>query len=343
MTDDRIHEMKHLAQRERTFNATGAHTLMNTLLKAGLWFLMSLAVASLPGAMFGQAPARAEEYSSPPPHLHGNLWMQTSAEYQALCRQTFNSALREIRQTAKKAKRRHGRPVGPDKKPLAVVADLDETILDNARFQSEMDAAVWANGMDIGFTPKRWEQWERDNPVEVGLVPGAGPFIAEVEQLKIVMVYVSNRLEDLKASTIRALAHNGVNTQGLELDTEVRLLLKEPEKPGGSSKLGRIKQVDEKYHVVAYLGDNLGDFPASPEPSQDRTRQLAARRQYVESSADLWGTRYFMLPNPVYGSWDQILPKTVQERMGLLKRAKNQEFVKTKPQNSGLAGRPSLP
>jgi acid phosphatase len=269
--------------------------------------------------------------------------MQTSAEYQALCRQTFNSAIREIKQTARKAKRRHGRPVGPNKKPLAVVADLDETLLDNARFQSEMDAAVWADGMDIGFTSNRWEQWERDNPVEVGLVPGAGPFIAEVEKLKIVMVYVSNRLADLKDSTIRALAHNGISTQGLELGTELRLLLKEPKKPGGSSKQKRISQVKEKYHVIAYLGDNLGDFPDTPEPTQDSARQLAARRQNVESSADLWGTRYFMLPNPVYGSWDQILPKTVQERMGLLKRAVNQGFVRPKPPGNELSDRPSPP
>jgi hypothetical protein len=37
-----------------------------------------------------------------------------------------------------------------------------------------------------------------------------------------------------------------------------------------------------------------------------------------------------MLPNPVYGSWDQILPKTVKERMDLLKRASNSQFVEAK-------------
>jgi len=298
---------------------------MNKLLRLALWLIIT--AGTFPCVLSSQVPAEAREYQSPPPHLHANLWMQTSAEYEALCRQTFNAALKEIRQTVKAAKRRQGRPVGPDRKPLAVVADLDETILDNGRFQSEMDAAVWADGTDIGFTPKRWEQWERGNPVEVALVPGAGPFIAEVEKLKVVMVYVSNRLEYLKGSTIQALAHNGINTQGLELGTELRLLLKEP---SGSSKQDRIKRVGEKYRVVAYLGDNLGDFPESPELPQDRTQQLAARRQYVESSADLWGARYFMLPNPVYGSWDQILPKSVQERMDLLKRAGNAMFVEAK-------------
>jgi acid phosphatase len=270
--------------------------------------------------------------------------MQTSAEYPALCRQTFNTALKEIKQAVKKAKRRQGRPVGPDKKPLAVVADLDETLLDNGRFQSEMDAAVWADGMDIGFTSKRWEQWERDNAGEVGLVPGAGAFIAEVEKLKVVMVYISNRLESLKDNTIRALAHNGINTQGLDLNTDLRLLLKNPEKSkSASSKQERIKQVEAKYHVVAYLGDNLGDFPAAPESPQEMVQRLAARRQYVESGSDLWGTRYFMLPNPVYGSWDQVLPKTAQERLGLLKRAKNQNFVNPGPPNRELPAKPLSP
>ena len=301
---------------------------MNKFLKPRRWVLAFILVYGLSGELSAQAPVRAEEHQSPPPHLHANLWMQTSAEYQALCRQTFSSALREIKQAAKKAKHRQGRPVGPDKKPLAVVADLDETILDNARFQSAMDAAVWADRMDLGYTTKRWEQWERDNAEEVGLVPGAGPFIADVEKLKVVMVYISNRVERLKDSTIRALAHNGINTQGLQGGAELRLLLK-PEK-STSSKQERIKQVDEKYHVIAYLGDNLGDFPGEPEQSQDLAQHLAARRTIVESAVDLWGTRYFMLPNPVYGSWDQILPKTVKERMDLLKRASNSQFVEAK-------------
>jgi acid phosphatase len=301
---------------------------MNILLKAGLWFLMSITVGSFPCAVFAQASARAEEYKSPPPHLHANLWMQTSAEYRAICRQTFNTALREIKQTVKAAKRHRGRPVGPDKKPLAVVADLDETILDNARFQSEMDAAVWADGMDTGYTFKRWEQWELGNAEEVGLVPGAGAFIAEVEELKVVMVYISNRLESLKDSTVRALAHNGIDTQGLLVRAELRLLLK-PEN-STSNKQERISQVDEKYHIIAYLGDELGDFPEGPESPQDLAQQLAARSKHVDSAADLWGTRWFMLPNPVYGSWDQILPKTIRERMDLLKRAGNPAFVESK-------------
>src|SRR5262245_38951070 len=189
---------------------------MNTFLKPALYFLLSpLGVCAVPGTLSAQAPAQAETCESHPPHLHANLWMQTSAEYQAVCHQTFNSALKEVKQAVKSAKRRDGRPVGPEKKPLAVVADLDETILDNARFQSEMDAAVLLNCKDSGYSPERWKGWEQENAEEVGLLPGAGSFISEVEKLKVVVVYVSNRVEALKDGTIRALAHNGINTRGL--------------------------------------------------------------------------------------------------------------------------------
>ncbi len=297
---------------------------MKKLLKPALWLIIT--VGTFPCVLPAQAPAEAREYQSSPPHLHANLWIQTSAEYQALCRQTFNTALKEIKQTVKAAKRRQGRPVGPDKKPLAVVADLDETLLDNGRFQSEMDAAVWVDGMDTGYSHQRWAQWEQDNAEDVDLLPGAGAFIVEVEKLNVAMVYISNRLERLRAGTIRALAHNRLNTQGLNDRAQGRLLLSE----GTSNKQARIKETEEKFHVVAYLGDNLNDFPGDTVQVLSAVENIGVRGKKVESVADLWGTRWFMLPNPVYGSWDQILPKTIKERMDLLKRASNAEFVKAK-------------
>ena len=82
--------------------------------------------------------------------------------------------------------------------------------------------------------------------------------------------------------------------------------------------------------MVAFLGDNLNDFPGETEQATNPAERIAASRKKAESASGLWGTRWFMLPNPVYGNWDQILPKTVKERMNLLKRANNAEFVKAK-------------
>ena len=294
----------------------------------GLCLVVYLIAGILPGFLSAQVPVRAESCETHPPHLHANLWMQTSAEYRALCQQTFNTALKEIRQTVKSAKRRDGRPVGPSKKPLAVVADLDETILDNARFQTEMDAGALRDCKDTGYTPARWRKWEERNAQEVALVPGAGVFIAEVEKMKVVMVYVSNRLAELKDNTIQALALNGLNTQGLQVDANLKLVLK-PE-GASSSKQDRMQQVEGKYHVIAYLGDNLGDFPGDTGQPKEIVEHLEARRKKVESATGLWGTRWFMLPNPVYGSWEQLLPKAAGERVDLLRRASDAAFVDAK-------------
>ena len=65
----------------------------------GLRLAVYLFTGILPGFLSAQVPVQAESCEGHPPHLHANLWMQTSAEYRALCQQTFNTALKEIRQT----------------------------------------------------------------------------------------------------------------------------------------------------------------------------------------------------------------------------------------------------
>src|SRR5687768_11605457 len=58
--------------------------------------------------------------------LLANLYMQTSAEYEAVCLQTYSLALERLK--TKLAARSVG-----DLKP-AVVMDLDETVIDNSGF-----------------------------------------------------------------------------------------------------------------------------------------------------------------------------------------------------------------
>ena len=45
--------------------------------------------------------------------------------------------------------------------------------------------------------------------------------------------------------------------------------------------------------VVAFLGDNILDFP--------NLTQAAAKK--ADTALDAFGVTYFMLPNPMYGSW----------------------------------------
>ena len=43
--------------------------------------------------------------------------------------------------------------------------------------------------------------------------------------------------------------------------------------------------------VIAFIGDQMGDFPAAVESDQDAGKE------------DAFGRRYFILPDPLYGAW----------------------------------------
>ena len=70
------------------------------------------------------------------------------------------------------------------------------------------------------------------------------------------------------------------------------------------------------HRIVLVLGDDLGDFlggakprvPAGPSlpPAVLRARARDfqdERRARVHEFDSYWGQRWFMLPNPMYGSW----------------------------------------
>ena len=49
------------------------------------------------------------------------------------------------------------------------------------------------------------------------------------------------------------------------------------------------------------MGDNLGDFVSGGDVS------LAERDALAEVFRDNWGTRWIVLPNPQYGSWEDAV------------------------------------
>ncbi|MGH9906596.1 MAG: HAD family acid phosphatase, partial [Pyrinomonadaceae bacterium] len=107
---------------------------------------------------------------------------------------------------------------------------------------------------------------------------------------------------------------NGINTQGLETAAELRLLLRSE----SSNKEPRRRAVADKFDVIAFLGDNLADFPGDFGPT------VESRLKRVDEFEALWGTRWFVLPNPVYGDWERALG---DGRASRLKRATDRRFV----------------
>jgi acid phosphatase len=250
-------------------------------------------------ANFGGAPSRADPATPAAPNpqeadLDANLYMQTAAEYRACCLGIYQSAADRLAAVLPGVPRR---PLKP-----AVVFDLDETVFDNSRFQTFLDRER------LPYKDEYWDLWEDKYPNEVGLVPGAKGFIERAEKLGVTCVYISNRQEKFRASTVTALAHNGLNTD----DLDARLLLS----PDGSSdKAARREQAAARYRVLMYFGDNLRDFsewfaaPAGMKPDDNEGQARAIRERYrkVDDAAGHWGVDWFVLPNPVYGEWTKLL------------------------------------
>ncbi|HEY5408533.1 MAG TPA: 5'-nucleotidase, lipoprotein e(P4) family [Ginsengibacter sp.] len=204
------------------------------------------------------------------------LWQQTAAEYRALCYQAFNVAELRVNEIPEQDFKN---------KKLAIVTDLDETILDN----SFIAAYKIVNGKDINY--KAWKKWI-DQPV-VPTVPGAVQFLQYAASKGITIFYISNR--DVKGmnATLYLLAKLKLP----DADTSHILLLTD-----NYSKEERRKYVSKDYDVIMLLGDNLNDFTQIFED-----KPIDKRLSETDKARDDWGKKFIVLPNSTYGDWESAL------------------------------------
>lgn len=203
------------------------------------------------------------------------LYQQTAAEYDALCYQAFNMAEIMVRDALT-------REFGGRK--LAIVTDIDETVLDNSPYQA---ACIMRN-----FSyPKEWDAWCLK--AEAGAVPGSQQFFNFVAAQGIEVYYITNRKTHLMECTIENLKR-----RGFPFADENHLLMREKE----NSKELRRRLVEGKYLVILLLGDNLDDFTNAFEGKDPEERNEVASK--LKSS---FGRRFIMFPNAMYGSWESSL------------------------------------
>lgn len=263
------------------------------------------------------APLRADQQpapKAPPPfptalRLGADLYAQTSAEYRACCLQVYRCAERRLETILATARPQPARP--------AVVMDLDETVLDNSAFESFLQQ----NKLD--YSDALWEIYERDYPDEVALVPGAREFIESARKKDVTVVYISNRLEKNRASTLKALRRLGLDDgrEKLDPDWSRRLFLRQ--QGTSSDKAARREQVAARYNVLLTFGDSLRDFSeafAAPklvarDDKEEYARAIQRRLRQVDDARCHWGVDWFVLPNPVYGEWEKLLGADPKARL----------------------------
>ena len=82
------------------------------------------------------------------------------------------------------------------------------------------------------------------------------------------------------------------------------LVLMRGEREGwGRDKTSRRAVVSTTHEIVMLLGDNVGDFYAFDAEEPDNATRAAS--VVAGAARTAWGDRWFMLPNPMYGGWDE--------------------------------------
>jgi 5'-nucleotidase (lipoprotein e(P4) family) len=198
-------------------------------------------------------------------------WFRTSAEYRALTRQTYATATARLPELSR----------GLPSQSWAVILDADETVLDNSEYQRRRFM------VDSGYTEATWAAWVNERAAPP--VPGAPEFTRAVHAAGGRIAIVTNRADSLCAATRLNLQMAGIEADLVLCQT-----------PGPSDKNPRFQKVQNgtasagvpPLTVVAWVGDNILDFPGMSQSSRNEPRAL-----------DAFGVRYFILPNPMYGSW----------------------------------------
>lgn len=247
----------------------------------------------------GGAPV--EQHASPLPAssvLDAALWMQTSGEYEALTRQTWGAASGRLAETVADSSWTAllEQAEGYESLPAAVIVDVDETVLDNSPYAARLIED------QERYSDVSWGRWV--NEAKARAIPGALDFAHAAEDLGVTVFYVTNRNASLEEATRRNLEAMGFPFSG---GTDV-LLLKDERPEWGSDKTTRRAFVARDYRVIALAGDDLNDFMSGV-----RGVSRAERARLVARHADLWGTGWFVFPNPTYGSWESTLLEGLEQ------------------------------
>lgn len=208
--------------------------------------------------------------------VQATLWYQQAEEMQACYYQAYNLAKLQLKNNLENYK---------GTKKTAVVLDIDETVLDNSPFEADLIKN------EKSYTHELWKIWT--DAAVAKAVPGVLEFTNYAKSLGVEVIYISNRKTDELQSTI-----DNLRKEALPNADSNFVLLKEKT----SDKTLRREQVAETFEILLFIGDNLGDFD---QVFQERENNSAMQK--VKENKELFGRKYIVLPNPMYGHWEKKL------------------------------------
>ncbi|KRE85746.1 acid phosphatase [Rhodanobacter sp. Soil772] len=257
--------------------------------------------ATTPRQPMAVAPAAPTAQAAPAvvaanDNLNAVAWSQTAIEHDLIYLQTYRDAQARLLAALHD---RHWDALGKGDRgtPLrglkpAVILDIDETVLDNSPFAARM---VRGNHE---YNEADWAAWCREESARA--LPGALEFTRFAAKHGVEVIYISNRAKDLDQATLANLRKAGFPVSGPQSFLGLGTVVEGCEQ-AGSEKGCRRQLVAQHYRVLMQFGDQIGDFVDVLANTAD------GRRKAVADYLPWIGTRWFVLPNPTYGSWEPAL------------------------------------
>lgn len=217
-------------------------------------------------------------------------WYRNSAEQMVLYREIFSLGQNYI---IKQVKQQHLKP-----KKWGIILDIDETTLDNSFY--------FRNCGELANNEDDFSKYVVLKELSIAL-PSVTNLTCSIKNMGGYVSMVSNRdgsYTGVLTATINNLTRQGIcfdqvvlanNKQAID-PTDKNLRFNAVENGAYDSMQMVLSNKLPKHKIIAYFGDNIQDFPHLKQ------------KKVVNYSSDnsifnKFGNGYFLLPNPMYGSW----------------------------------------
>ena len=231
------------------------------------------------------------------------LWVANAAEYHAASMQVYAQATRDLpRLIADESFSALPGHDGASGKPPAIILDVDETVTSGIGMELTM----------LPFTGLRQYEWSINHKAVP--IRGVTQFVNTAKHLGVDVFFVTNRPCELvggnndtcpqKQSTIDDVVEIGIDT-----DADHVLLADEiPE--WNREKQSRREYIADTHRIIMLIGDDYGDFiactRAKPVTPCTTAATISSRAEALDTYKEYWGNGWYILPNPMYGSWTSV-------------------------------------
>ena len=145
-------------------------------------------------------------------------------------------------------------------------------------------------------SPTAWDEWV--DAKKARAVPGAAEFLKACRASGVRTFFVTNRAVNLEENTRKNLIQLGILA---ESDPDI-ILTKGERSDWSSDKTTRRDFLALDLRILMLIGDDLHDFIWTGKDSSPNQRKAT-----IEKYRSYVGERWFVLPNPTYGSWERAL------------------------------------